>query len=316
MNKQEVVLGIDTSCYTTSLAIMDLDGNLLEDRRKLLTVGQGKCGLAQSEMVFQHTRNLPELLAGIDFSQLAIRAVGATNKPRPLPESYMPAFLVGWGLAQNLSKVMSISLFPLSHQENHLQGGLWSAKGPRASRFIMLHASGGTTDILLVQIEDDSVTLTTVGESIDLHAGQFVDRVGVALGLAFPAGPALEKLAATSKAKIILPVWVEDNKVSFSGVCTKAIRLAQDGVNKADLARATEVVLGQSLGEVLQNVCRNYQLNDVLLVGGVAANKLIRALVTTILAKAQIQTYVPEPGYSGDGAVGAAYYALKQLRKD
>ena len=89
MSKQDVVLGIDTSCYTTSVAVLDLEGRLVADQRKILTVAEGKCGLQQSEMVYQHTRNLPELMAGIDFSQLNIQAVAATRQPRPLAESYM-----------------------------------------------------------------------------------------------------------------------------------------------------------------------------------------------------------------------------------
>lgn len=317
MAKQEVVLGIDTSCYTTSVAVMALDGTLLEDRRKLLTVGPGKCGLAQSEMVFQHTRNLPELVGGIDFTDLTVKAVGATNQPRPLAQSYMPAFLTGWGLAQNLGKVVCAPVYPLSHQENHLQAGLWSAQGPQAPRFLMLHASGGTTDILLVEMAaTKKVKLTTVGESIDLHAGQFVDRVGVALGLAFPAGPALEKLAENGQGTIALPVWVKDNKVSFSGVCTKAVRMAEQGADKTELALATELALGKALGKVLGNICQDYKLEAVLLVGGVSANELIRTLITKTLAQQKVKTYVPAPRYSGDGAVGAAFYALQQVRKD
>ncbi len=312
-----MVLGIDTSCYTTSVAVLDLAGNLVADQRKILTVAEGKCGLQQSEMVYQHTRNLPELMAGIDFSQLNIQAVAATRQPRPLAESYMPAFLTGWGLGQNLAKVLNVPIYALSHQENHLLAGLWSAQGPKTSRFLMLHASGGTTDILRVEInEAQKITLTTVGESIDLHAGQFVDRVGVALGMHFPAGPALEKLAGEGKPTITLPVWVKDNKVSFSGVCTKAVRLAQDGAVPADLALATEVVLGKAMGKVLGNICQAQQVSDVLLVGGVSANQLIRELITTALAKNKIKTFVPKPRYSGDGAVGAAYYALLQVRKD
>lgn len=76
-----------------------------------------------------------------------------------------------------------------------MEAGLWSAQGPDADRFLLLHASGGTTDLLLAEKQTDSTyALTQAGGSKDLHAGQFVDRVGVALGLQFPAGAALEQL--------------------------------------------------------------------------------------------------------------------------
>ena len=316
MTNKEVVMGIDTSCYTTSVALLDLEGNLLADKRQILKVKQGGCGLAQSEMVFQHTRNLPLLFEEIDFSNFKIKAVGVTNRPRPLAQSYMPAFLTGWGQAKNLSKVLGVPLFPLSHQENHLEAGLWSAGGPSSDKFVMLHASGGTTDILLAKKDaTQKITLETVGESIDLHAGQFVDRVGVALELPFPAGPYLEALAKSAQEAVVLPVWVQDNKVSFSGVCTKAVRLAATDVDKASLALGTEVALGKALGKVLSNICLEHDVQEVLLVGGVCANAYIRKIIAEMLAHNGIKTYVPDPKFSGDGAVGAAYYALTKVRQ-
>lgn len=316
MSSKQIVLGIDTSCYTTSVAMLDLEGNLLADKRQILKVKAGGCGLAQSEIVFQHTRNLPSLMAGLDFTGGELVAIGATNQPRPLAESYMPAFLTGFGLAQNIGHVTGAKVYPLSHQENHLQAGLWSAQGPQSKKFLMLHASGGTTDILLVTVgEEGQVTLLPVGESIDLHAGQFVDRVGVALGLPFPAGPHLEELATRAEKPLELPVWVKGNQVSFSGVCTKATRLAATHIDKAALALGTEKVLGVALGKVLRNICVLHEVSDVILVGGVCANKYIRQVITALLNTQQITVYVPDNKYSGDGAVGAAYYALQQVRE-
>mgnify|MGYP000411699526 FL=1 len=101
-----------------------------------------------------------------------------------------------------------------------MEAGLWSAQGPDADRFLLLHASGGTTDLLLAEKQTDSTyALTQAGGSKDLHAGQFVDRVGVALGLQFPAGAALEQLAATAADCIELPVAVRQGDVSLSGAC-------------------------------------------------------------------------------------------------
>ena len=92
--KQKVFLGIDTSCYTTSVAVLNEAGELVGEARKILDVKPGRCGLQQSEMVFQHTRNLPNLmesvLAGKDYE---IVAIGVSGYPRPIENSYMPAFL-------------------------------------------------------------------------------------------------------------------------------------------------------------------------------------------------------------------------------
>ncbi|MDD4321151.1 MAG: O-sialoglycoprotein endopeptidase [Acidaminococcaceae bacterium] len=314
INKQ-VVLGIDTSCYTTSVAIMDLTGNLLGDFRRILTVKAGGCGLAQSEMVFQHTRNLPELIEQIEnIEELQVVAIGVSSRPRPLENSYMPAFLTGFGLARSLAKVLQVPLFALSHQENHLEAGLWSAGGPSASHFLLLHASGGTTDIMSVVRQKEGLILETVGESIDLHAGQFIDRVGVAMGLPFPAGPSLEKLAQEAKAHYELPVAVSKERISFSGPATAALRALAAGVDKAALARGTEIAIGEAFNRSLCNICAQKNIHQVLLVGGVAANKFIRELLITKLAKRNIKVYIPEAKYSGDGAVGTAFYAMHKMR--
>lgn len=144
MSELEVYLGIDTSCYTTSVAFMDRQANLVGESRQILKVHEGKCGLQQSEMVFQHTRNLPEMIKNAMPRGAKIIGVCASGYPRPLPDSYMPAFLVGAGLARSLSVLNNIPLWLISHQENHLLAGKWSASGPDDERFLFLHALGGT----------------------------------------------------------------------------------------------------------------------------------------------------------------------------
>lgn len=317
MEPEDVILGLDTSCYTTSVAVMNCQGELVRDARQILAVKQGRCGLQQSEMVFQHTRNLPELFAGLPWETFRVVAVSATNQPRPLAASYMPAFLTGLGLGRNLAKVLNVPLYTLSHQENHLLAGLWSAGGPKADKFIMLHASGGTTDFLLATKQAQGhFSLETIGESIDLHAGQFVDRVGVALGLKFPCGPELEKLGKEAAEPLDLPIWTKEGKISFSGPCTKAVRLAKAGAEKNALALGTERAIGKSFAQALRYLCQIHQVKDVLLAGGVSANQVIDKIIAQELAATKCHVHIPQPGYCGDGAVGAAFYGLCRLREN
>lgn len=136
MEKTDLVLGIDTSCYTTSAALMDGTGALLFDERRLLRVKEGRRGLSQSEMVFQHMRALPDLLERIDLTQGRLSAIVASERPRPLKESYMPAFLVGWGMARSLSHFMDVPLIAATHQHNHMFAGLWGLRRrPRRAVF-------------------------------------------------------------------------------------------------------------------------------------------------------------------------------------
>ena len=317
---QKVFLGIDTSCYTTSVALLNEEGQLVGEARQLLQVKAGRCGLQQSEMVFQHTRNLPRLIEEA-FSQCDVTlganayklvAIGASATPRSQKDSYMPAFLVGWGLARSLAAVHRVPLIKLSHQENHTEAGLWSAGGPKVQRFLTLHASGGTTDLLLAEQEEEGrYRLTQVGGSIDLHAGQFIDRIGVALGLQFPTGPALEALAETATTMVELPVAVRKLEASLSGPATAAQRLLAQGADPAALALGVEHALAETFLRLFRRAAEQYQVQHVLLVGGVGSNKYIRAHLEKGLAKRRIKLYVPEAKYSCDNAAGCAALAQR-----
>lgn len=311
--RQKGYLGIDTSCYTTSVAVIGEDGSLLSEARQILSVKPGRCGLQQSEMVFQHTRNLPLLMEkALQSDDIEICGVGVSGCPRPIADSYMPAFLAGVSAAKSIAAVSKIPLYTISHQENHMEAGMWSAGGPKAERFLMLHASGGTTDMLLAQKKADGrYLLEQIGGSMDLHAGQFIDRVGVALGLQFPTGPELEKLAETADYMTELPVSVRKMQVSLSGPATAALRKLQAGEDKAALALGVEYALAETFVRMLRNGAAAYDAADVLLVGGVASNKFIRTHVEEKLQKRNIRLWVPEARFSCDNASGCAAYARR-----
>ena len=337
---QRVYLGMDTSCYTTSVALLDEAGALVGEARQVLSVKPGRCGLQQSEMVFQHTRNLPRLveeaveqvlqsgmvegaevgsagatgLAGLAAAGYELAAIGVSGYPRPLENSYMPAFLAGLSVARSLAAVTGAKLEVISHQENHLESGLWSAGGPDVERFLLLHASGGTTDVLLAERQQDGrYRITEVGGSLDLHAGQFVDRIGVALGLQFPTGPALEALAQQAELPLELPVSVRKLQVSLSGPCTAALRKLEAGAEPAALALGVEHALAETFARVLRNGAQEYRVRDVLLVGGVGSNKYIRQHVEKKLAKLRypVRLWVPEGRFSCDNATGCAAFARR-----
>lgn len=312
---KNLYLGVDTSCYTTSVALLDEEGALVGETRRILSVRPGRCGLQQSEMVFQHTRNLPILVeqafeqARAKIGDFALSAIGVSGCPRPLEDSYMPAFLAGLSVARSMAAATGAKLLVLSHQENHLEAGMWSARGPAAERFLLLHASGGTTDLLLAErCEDGRYSLTQVGGSMDLHAGQFVDRVGVALGLQFPTGPALEQLAQTAKPEemVELPVSVRKLDVSLSGPATAALRKLEAGADGAALALGVEYALAETFVRMLRNGAERFDVDDVLLVGGVGSNNYIRRHVEAKLAKRRVRLWVPEGRFSCDNATGCA----------
>lgn len=312
------VLGVDTSCYTTSLALMKLDGTLLADARNVLTVKPGHQGLSQSEMVYQHTRNLPELMEQLPLENIKVEAIAVSERPRPRKDSYMPAFLPGLGLARSLAKILDVPLIPSTHQHNHLYAVLWSLQQevPEAP-FLLVHISGGTTDFLRCEKEKGSplgVSLIPLGTSIDLHAGQFIDRVGVALGLSFPTGAKLETLAEKADKPLPLKVWAEKNQLSLSGPCSAALRAVEKGANPADIALGTEQCIARGLEKVLFYLCGQQQIAAVYLCGGVSANGEIRRVLKAGLGKKQIALFAGAPRCSVDGAVGNAYLGVLKVR--
>ena len=271
--------GIDTSCYTTSLAVIDDQGRLLCEERKLLDVACGERGLRQSDGVFQHLQNLPMLAEKLASQSvgLQLQAVAASTRPRPVEGSYMPVFTVGSGFGRALAATLGVPFIALSHQEGHVLAGMWSA-GVNWDDFYAVHVSGGTTEILAVK-SNGQLTIQELGGSADLHAGQFIDRVGVSLGLGFPAGPALEKLALQCVGTpFAVPVAVRGQSISFSGPESHVQRAVSAGeYTLAAIARGVEECVAQSLWRLTRNIFRAAGEKPVLFVGGVMANAYIRS---------------------------------------
>jgi len=174
--------------------------------------------------------------------------------------------------------LLDLRFFASTHQDGHLTAGLWSVGLP-PGRTLVAHLSGGTTDILEVEeIAPGTLAIQRLGGSADLNAGQFIDRVGVAMELSFPAGPQLERLAQGAQAgDIDLPLAVKGAVISFSGPESQARRLLQKGCPRADLARAVERCIADSLSLALAASAERSSFQAVLVVGGVAANAFIRA---------------------------------------
>lgn len=306
------VVGIDTSCYTTSLALVTPEG-VQVDRRILLEVPSGKFGLQQSRAVFQHIKNLPRLLeeTGIKHDLRKIEAVAASTRPRPVKGSYMPVFTVSNAFGKFLAASLQIPLVKTSHQEGHLMAGIWSSGFNYSHNFLAVHLSGGTSEVLKVSLDKSGAVFCVeiIGATQDLHAGQFIDRIGVLLGLPFPAGPELERIACEDAAEgLYLPSAVKKYTFSFSGPETHARRLYAKGVSKAAVAAVVQRCVATTVEKVLRLAVKETRLSDILLVGGVTANKYLRKRLRKRLEHPAVgaKLHFSEPGLSGDNAVGVA----------
>ncbi|HWQ57946.1 MAG TPA: hypothetical protein VN540_02925 [Clostridia bacterium] len=277
----------------------------------MLFVEHGERGLRQSEGLFQHVRNLgaliPEVLGNLPEGEII--SVGVSARPRPEADSYMPVFLAGRTAAATLAAARGVPLYEFSHQEGHIRAALLGNEALIGGRFLSMHLSGGTTETLLVG-EDGSIAL--IGGTSDLHAGQFVDRVGVAMGLDFPCGKALEKLAAAfdGKPAYKLPSAVQGCGCSFSGVESEAQRRLAAGADKPGLAYAVYDCMARTFSGMLFEASKKTGCDEALLAGGVASSALLRRLILERMGKrGNIKLYFGESSLSSDNAVGAALLA-------
>ena len=293
-------LGIDLSCYTTSCAVADENGKIIYDGRKLLHVPQGKCGLRQSEMVFEHVKNLKDVFpAGF----LDVKAIAVSVKPRPIEGSYRPVFAAAESYAEVISKAMGIPVYKLTHQHAHIGAALIGNK--LEGQAIALHVSGGTTDVLKVSVRKGIVReIYPLGSASDISAGMFIDRIGVQLGCPFPAGKHMEELASETPAKI--PSSVRGMSASFSGAQTAAEKLIHFNVSPEDIAAGTLRCVANTLEKLIRNAQKESGLDDVLLFGGVMCNKIIRQRLTK---RVKANLIFADAKYSSDNACGLASQA-------
>lgn len=313
-----MILGIDTSCYTTSVAVVENDSRPVLDLRRLLPVEPGKCGLRQSEALFCHIKALPELveeaLAGVRERGGRIDAVCVSAAPRPVGGSYMPVFLAGQQLARGIAAALNVPLFATSHQEGHIAAALWSRDLQLQQEHIAVHLSGGTSELLAVQARDGGYEVRLIGGA-DLAAGQFIDRVGVALGLQFPAGAALDQLAAECpQPDLLLTPSVRGTAISFSGPVSAAQRAIEAGHDRAEVAAATMRCVAASLQKALTNAVAAGEGGAdpvIVLAGGVAGSQRLREFFRKKPVRGA-KVYFADPRYSGDNAMGVALIGLKK----
>lgn len=297
-----VYLGIDTSCYTTSLALVDGEGNLLLDKRIPLPVPAGEQGLRQSEGVFHHVRHLSSIWGELELP--ALSAVGVSSRPRPVDDSYMPVFLPGLAVAGAVAAAQKVPLYRFSHQEGHIAAGLGNRQPKEA--FMAAHLSGGTSEVLQVAPREGAgFHIDLLKGSDDLNAGQLVDRVGVVLGLPFPAGPSLEALAQEASGNLRL---TGAKGFGFSGPLSAALRLVQSGEAAEEIAFAVFRVIANALEKELRAQAEKSGLNKVLLAGGVMSNSFIRRRLVERLGR-RLNLIFAEPRLCTDNGVGAAFLA-------
>lgn len=306
-------LGIDTSNYTTSVALYDGSSNAMLQQKKLLPVKHGQLGLRQSDAVFHHTAQLhilfSELVKNIDTTQIA--AIGVSSKPRPVDGSYMPCFTVGENTAKILSSALKIPLFEFSHQEGHISAALFSADREDlfSKEFLAFHVSGGTTEAVLARGYNCGFSLELAAKTLDLNAGQAVDRTGLMLGLDFPCGPKLEQLALNNSEKIKVRPTLKDCDCCLSGLENICRKLIDENRSKEYIAAYCLKYIEETLSQMSVRLLEKYGRLPLVFAGGVMSNSIIKNSL-----KEKYNAVFAQPVYSSDNAAGIAYLTYRKFK--
>lgn len=307
-------LGIDTSNYTTSAALFNSEANTIIQSKKLLPVKAGELGLRQSDAVFAHVKQLGDMVQNV-FAEYGgkITAIGVSTRPRDIDGSYMPCFLVGEMAANCLGAALKMPVLPFAHQQGHVAAALYSAGRLDLfrERFIAFHLSGGTTEALLVEPSAERIIrCTKIGGSMDLKAGQAVDRVGVMLGLPFPAGKYLEELALKSDRKFKIKPVMKGTECCLSGIENKCRKMLENGEKPEDIALFCLKSVEASLCGMTDATLSEYGKLPLVYAGGVMSNCIIRNTIENkyggIFAK---------PEFSSDNAAGIAVLAAEAYKR-
>ena len=305
-------LGIDTSNYATSLAVYNDDGEVVCDKKRFLPVKAGQLGLRQSEALFHHTEALPGLLEELsrECDLTKISAVGVSAKPRPEEGSYMPCFLAGVSAATAISLTKGIPLIQTTHQQGHAAAALFAAGGMELleKKVLLFHISGGTTDLLLC---DAVRSIKLLGTSSDLYAGQAVDRLGVKLGFAFPAGVEVSRLAAQCDEPIKGKCTVRGLNCSLSGLENQCNALIAQGKSKEYVCKYCLCCVAETVVRMTKAAKKEYPDLPVVCAGGVMSSEIIRDYVQKHLPG----TYFVPGKYSSDNAIGVSILAARQARE-
>lgn len=319
-HKQDCILGIDTSNYKTSVAVIRKDKEILCDLRTLLRVKQGERGLRQSDALFQHLENLPDLIQRALGQGLRerIAAVACSQRPRPVENSYMPVFKAGLGFGKAVSEAMGVPFYRFSHQEGHIEAVRVYSSFDQISDFLCYHLSGGTCELLQV----NGTQIKKIGGSKDLSFGQVLDRIGVKLGMAFPAGEEMDLRAQSAKvsSNCLKRIPADGLFFNLSGIETQCSRQIDKSEAEGRLTEDTDGLIQELFDRILQilikvtkEACRETSIKHILFTGGVSSSRYISSRLEPELKKTGLFCEFGDQTLSQDNAVGIALLGGRQL---
>ncbi len=285
-------LGIESTAHTFSCAVIEKKAKqvkILSDVRKIYRPPEGQ-GIHPREASRHHAENSPQVLADcLQKSNVKINDLDIVSYAAG--PGLGPCLRIGAVVARSLASYYDIPIYPVNHALGHIELGkmLTGAKDP-----LVLLVSGGHTMILAFL----SKKWRVFGETLDITLGQLLDQIGRYAGFASPCGPKIEELASRSSNYLPLPYVVKGNDVSFSGILSATKKIIPKGLE--DTCFSLQETAFSMIGEAVERALSFTDKKELLIVGGVAANKRLSEILKSICKRHNCMFYVAPKEYAGD----------------
>ncbi len=308
--KDIIILGIESSCDETSVAIVKNGREVLSNViNTQISIHELYGGVVPEIASRNHVENISpvmkEALKEANIKIDDVDGIACTYGP-----GLVGALLVGVSYAKALSYATNKPLIGVNHIQGHIAANYITYKDLKPP-FLTLLISGGNTQLVLVK---DYTEFEILGKTRDDAVGEAFDKIARVIGLGYPGGPKMDKLAQEGTPNIVLPkVHIDGLDFSFSGLKTAIINLHHKtpDINKADLAASFEKDVAEILLENTKKAVKETNINKIALAGGVSANSYIRKAFKELEEKENIKVYYPELKLCTDNAAmiaSAGYY--------
>lgn len=308
--KDIIILGIESSCDETSVAIVKNGREVLSNViNTQISIHELYGGVVPEIASRNHVENISpvmkEALKEANIKIDDVDGIACTYGP-----GLVGALLVGVSYAKALSYAANKPLIGVNHIQGHIAANYITYKDLKPP-FLTLLISGGNTQLVLVK---DYTEFEILGKTRDDAVGEAFDKIARVIGLGYPGGPKMDKLAQEGTPNIVLPkVHIDGLDFSFSGLKTAIINLHHKtpDINKADLAASFEKDVAEILLDNTRKAVKEANINKIALAGGVSANSYIRKAFKELEEKEDIKVYYPELKLCTDNAAmiaSAGYY--------
>jgi N6-L-threonylcarbamoyladenine synthase len=297
-------LGIESTAHTFGCSVVDSRGKMLSDSRDVYKAPEGS-GIHPREASRHHMEVSPNILRNAlnsaDVAMKDIDIVGYSAGP-----GLGPCLRVGAVIARTVAGFYKKPLVPVNHALGHIELG---AMLTGASDPLVLLVSGGHTMILAFSHRRWRV----FGETLDITVGQLLDQFGRALGFASPCGNRIEQLASQSAGKYMqLPYIIKGNDVSFSGLLTAVVKLASCNAQLTDTCYSLQETAFAMLAEAVERALSFTNKKEMMIVGGVAANKRLAQMLDSVCSRQDAKLFVCPIKFAGDNGAQIAWTALQE----